>query len=131
MKPIQVGLLGIGTVGRGTFDVLRRNEEEIRRRAGREIRIAMVADLDSERARRIVGDAAEVVDDARRVIANPAIDIVAFACTSKTVGLRMNRKLPRISRMSAITNFPRRRSLTPGPASRVTLPTFGDPSALR
>ena len=76
MNPIQVGLLGIGTVGRGTFEVLRRNEEEIRRRAGREIRIAMVADLDSERARRIVGDAAEVVDDARRVIANPAIDIV-------------------------------------------------------
>ncbi len=76
MNPIQVGLLGIGTVGRGTFEVLRRNEEEIRRRAGRAIRIAMVADLDSARARRIVGDAAEVVDDARLVIANPAIDIV-------------------------------------------------------
>ena len=76
MKPIQVGLLGIGTVGRGTFEVLRRNEEEIRRRAGRAIRIAMVADLDTERARRIVGAAAEVVDDARTVIANPAIDIV-------------------------------------------------------
>jgi homoserine dehydrogenase len=76
MKPIQVGLLGIGTVGRGTFEVLRRNEEEIRRRAGRAIRIAMVADLDTERARRIVGAAAEVVDDARMVIANPAIDIV-------------------------------------------------------
>jgi homoserine dehydrogenase len=76
MNPIQVGLLGIGTVGRGTFDVLRRNDEEIRRRAGRAIRIAMVADLDSARARRIVGDAAEVVDDARLVIGNPAIDIV-------------------------------------------------------
>ncbi|HSQ73658.1 MAG TPA: homoserine dehydrogenase [Rubrivivax sp.] len=76
MNPIQVGLLGIGTVGRGTFEVLRRNHEEIRRRAGRDIRITMVADLDTERARAIVGDEAEVVADARQVIANPAIDIV-------------------------------------------------------
>ena len=76
MNPIQVGLLGIGTVGRGTFEVLRRNHEEIRRRAGRDIRITMVADLDTERARAIVGDEAAVVADARQVIANPAIDIV-------------------------------------------------------
>jgi len=74
--PIQVGLLGIGTVGRGTFEVLRRNREEIRRRAGREIRIAKVADLDVERARRIVGDGAEVVADARALIEDPALDIV-------------------------------------------------------
>jgi homoserine dehydrogenase len=76
VKPIQVGLLGIGTVGSGTFKVLQRNQEEIQRRAGREIRIAAVADLDLARARSIVGDAAQVVDDARRVIADPAIDIV-------------------------------------------------------
>ena len=59
MNPIQVGLLGIGTVGSGTFEVLRRNQAEIQRRAGRSIRIAMVADLDTARARRIVGDAAD------------------------------------------------------------------------
>jgi len=76
MKPIQVGLLGIGTVGSGTFKVLLRNQEEIRRRAGREIRITMVADLDTARARSVVGNAAEVVSDARAVIANPDIDIV-------------------------------------------------------
>jgi homoserine dehydrogenase len=76
MKPIQVGLLGIGTVGSGTFNVLQRNQAEIRRRAGRGIEIAMVADLNVERAREIVGDRAEVVADARQVIANPAIDIV-------------------------------------------------------
>jgi homoserine dehydrogenase len=76
MKPIQVGLLGIGTVGSGTYNVLLRNEEEIRRRAGRSIRIAMVADLDTERARSIVGKDVEVVGDARQVIANPDIDIV-------------------------------------------------------
>lgn len=76
MKPIQVGLLGIGTVGSGTFHVLQRNQEEIRRRAGRGIEIAMVADLDTTRAKQIVGDAAKVVGDAREVIANPAIDVV-------------------------------------------------------
>jgi homoserine dehydrogenase len=76
VKPIQVGLLGIGTVGSGTFKVLQRNQEEIQRRAGRAIRIAAVADLDVARARSIVGDAAVVVDDARRVIADPGIDIV-------------------------------------------------------
>ena len=76
LKPTQVGLLGIGTVGSGTFKVLQRNQEEIQRRAGRGIRISMVADLDVERARAVVGDQAEVVADARAVIANPAIDIV-------------------------------------------------------
>jgi homoserine dehydrogenase len=76
MQPIQVGLLGIGTVGSGTFKVLQRNQEEIQRRAGRAIRITMVADLDTARARAVVGDAAQVVNDARAVIANPQIDIV-------------------------------------------------------
>ena len=76
MKPIQVGLLGIGTVGSGTFHVLQRNQEEIRRRAGRGIEIAMVADLDTTRAKQIVGDAAKVVGDAREVIVNPDIDVV-------------------------------------------------------
>ena len=76
MKAIQVGLLGIGTVGSGTFAVLQRNQEEIRRRAGRGIEIAMVADLDTARAKAIVGDHAQVVADARAVIANPDIDVV-------------------------------------------------------
>ena len=76
MKAIQVGLLGIGTVGGGTFNVLQRNQEEIQRRAGRAIRITMVADLDTARARAIVGDSARIVGDAREVIANPEIDIV-------------------------------------------------------
>jgi homoserine dehydrogenase len=76
MKPIQVGLLGIGTVGSGVYDVLRRNQTEIQRRAGRGIAIAAVADLDLERARAIVGDAVPVLADARAVIARPEIDIV-------------------------------------------------------
>jgi homoserine dehydrogenase len=76
MKPIQVGLLGIGTVGSGTYQVLRRNQEEILRRAGRGIEISMVADLDTERALAVVGTGARVVGDARAVIADPGIDIV-------------------------------------------------------
>ncbi|MCW5652689.1 homoserine dehydrogenase [Hydrogenophaga sp.] len=76
MKPIQVGLLGIGTVGSGTFNVLKRNQEEIRRRAGRGIEITMVADLDTARAQSVVGAGVKVVKDAREVIANPDIDIV-------------------------------------------------------
>ena len=76
MKPIQVGLLGIGTVGSGTFAVLARNQQEILRRAGRGIEIAVVADLDTARAGKIVGGRARVVSDARAVIADPTIDIV-------------------------------------------------------
>ncbi|MGM9426614.1 homoserine dehydrogenase [Hydrogenophaga sp. MI9] len=76
MKPIQVGLLGIGTVGSGTFNVLQRNQEEIQRRAGRGIEITMVADLDVARAQSVVGPDVKVVNDARAVIANPEIDIV-------------------------------------------------------
>ena len=76
MKAIQVGLMGIGTVGSGTFNVLQRNQEEIQRRAGRGIAITMVADLDTARAKAVVGDAAQVVNDARAIIANPDIDIV-------------------------------------------------------
>ena len=76
MKPIQVGLLGIGVVGSGTFNVLRRNQEEIQRRAGRGIEITMVADLDVARAQALVGEGVQVVGDARAVIANPDIDIV-------------------------------------------------------
>jgi homoserine dehydrogenase len=76
MKPIQVGLLGIGTVGSGVFNVLNRNQNEILRRAGRGIEITMVADLDIARAQAVVGPAVKVVNDARAIIANPEIDIV-------------------------------------------------------
>jgi homoserine dehydrogenase len=76
MKPIKVGLLGIGVVGSGTFEVLKRNQEEITRRAGRAIEITMVADLNVERAREITGGACEVVNDASLVVTNPEIDIV-------------------------------------------------------
>ena len=76
MKPVNIGLLGIGTVGLGTYRVLNRNQEEIQRRAGRHIRISMVADIDVERARSLVSSDCVVVNDGRQIIANPDIDIV-------------------------------------------------------
>lgn len=76
MKSIQVGLMGLGTVGSGVFHVLQRNQEEILRRAGRGIELAVVSRRDLERARAIVGTQADIVADAREIIANPDIDIV-------------------------------------------------------
>ena len=76
MKPIQVGLMGMGTVGSGTFNVLQRNQSEIKRRAGRGIEISMVADLDVAKAQAMAGANVKVVSDARQIIANPEIDIV-------------------------------------------------------
>ena len=76
MKPINVGLLGIGTVGGGTWTVLTRNQEEITRRAGRPIRIVKVADRDVERAKALVGTAASVTNDAFSVVNDPEIDII-------------------------------------------------------
>ncbi|KQW36663.1 homoserine dehydrogenase [Rhizobacter sp. Root404] len=76
MKAIQVGLMGLGTVGGGVFEVLRRNQEEITRRAGRGIQLTMVSRRDVAKAQALVGEHATVVADAREIIANPAIDIV-------------------------------------------------------
>jgi len=76
MKPINVGLLGIGTVGGGTFTVLKRNEQEITRRAGRPIRITVVADKNVELAKKVTGGKCRVTDDAFAVVSDPEVDIV-------------------------------------------------------
>jgi homoserine dehydrogenase len=76
IKPINVGLLGIGTVGGGTFTVLQRNAEEIARRAGRPIRITVVADRNIEHAKQVTGGACRVTDDAFAVVSDPEVDIV-------------------------------------------------------
>jgi homoserine dehydrogenase len=85
MKPINVGLLGIGTVGGGTWDVLSRNADEIRRRAGRAIRISRVADKDLSRVRKIVGKKAAITADAFAVVRDPDIDIVVELIGGYTV----------------------------------------------
>ncbi|MDQ5914483.1 MAG: homoserine dehydrogenase, partial [Pseudomonadota bacterium] len=76
MKPINVGLIGIGTVGGGTWTVLNRNAEEITRRAGRPIRITVVADKNVELAKQVTGGACKVTDDAFSVVNDPEVDIV-------------------------------------------------------
>jgi homoserine dehydrogenase len=76
IKAINVGLLGIGTVGGGTFTVLQRNAEEITRRAGRPIRITMVADRNVDLARKITEGTCRVTDDAFAVVSDPEVDIV-------------------------------------------------------
>jgi len=76
IRPIRVGLLGIGTVGGGTWEVLKRNAGEIRRRAGRAISITQVADKEVRKARSIVKGRAKVLSDAFQVVRAPDIDIV-------------------------------------------------------
>src|SRR3990167_7865666 len=85
MKPINVGLLGVGTVGGGTFTVLTRNQEEITRRAGRPIRIVRVADRDQARVRELTGGLVEVTDDAFSIVSDPNIDIVVELIGGTTV----------------------------------------------
>jgi homoserine dehydrogenase len=85
MKPINVGLLGIGTVGGGTFTVLDRNREEISRRAGCAITMKKVADKEVEKARRIVEGRATVTADANEVVNDPEIDIVVELIGGTTI----------------------------------------------
>ncbi|HNQ05402.1 MAG TPA: homoserine dehydrogenase [Thiobacillaceae bacterium] len=85
MKPINVGLLGIGTVGGGTWTVLQRNQEEISRRAGRPIAITRVADRNLDLARRLTAGQARLTDDAFDVVRDPAIDIVVELIGGYTV----------------------------------------------
>ncbi|MEY3201582.1 MAG: homoserine dehydrogenase, partial [Pseudomonadota bacterium] len=85
MKPINVGLLGIGTVGGGTFNVLTRNQEEITRRAGRPIAISVVADRNLALANQVVAGRAKVTDDAFAVVSDPEVDIVVELIGGYTV----------------------------------------------
>ncbi|HVP08550.1 MAG TPA: homoserine dehydrogenase [Burkholderiales bacterium] len=85
MKPIQVGLLGIGTVGSGVWDVLNRNADEIQRRAGRAIRIVQVADKDTRKAQAIVKKRARVLSDGFALVKDRNIDIVVELVGGHTV----------------------------------------------
>jgi homoserine dehydrogenase len=76
MKPIQVGLLGIGTVGSGVFNVLNRNQNEIQRRAGRGIEITMVAARNVDKVRQVVGGNMAVVANPMDIVNHPDIDII-------------------------------------------------------
>ncbi|HEY0721382.1 MAG TPA: homoserine dehydrogenase, partial [Gammaproteobacteria bacterium] len=75
MKPVKVGLLGLGTVGGGTLAVLRRNAPELARRAGRDITVRMAAVRNLEKARKVAGDL-ELTTDPMAVVNHPEVDVV-------------------------------------------------------
>jgi homoserine dehydrogenase len=85
MKPIHIGLLGVGTVGGGTYTVLKRNQEEIARRAGREIIVKMIADKDMDKARSLADPGVKVTTDAHEITKNPDIDIVVELIGGQTI----------------------------------------------
>ena len=76
MKPVKVGVLGLGTVGGGTVNVLKRNAAEIARRAGRDIIItrASVRHLDRERLCDLRG--ISLTTDPFEIVNDPEIEIV-------------------------------------------------------
>lgn len=76
MKKLNVGILGLGTVGGGTYEVLTRNAAEMARRTGVDIKVLQVADKDVARVQGIVAEHVDVTDDAMNVITNPSVDVV-------------------------------------------------------
>ena len=76
MNPVKVGLLGLGTVGGGTANVLSRNADEITRRAGRQIQITHAAAKHYDPSAIAGLENIEITDDAFAVVDNPDIDIV-------------------------------------------------------
>ncbi|MCG6867884.1 MAG: homoserine dehydrogenase [Gammaproteobacteria bacterium] len=76
MNPVKVGLLGLGTVGCGTVDVLSRNAEEIARRAGRGIRVTTAAARDTGRRRPCDTSGLVITDDPFRVVDDRGVQIV-------------------------------------------------------
>jgi len=76
IAPIKIGLLGLGTVGSGTFAVLKRNQNEIMRRAGRGIDVALVGVRDAAKARSLLGEGTPVTTNLADVVRHPDIDIV-------------------------------------------------------
>ena len=76
MKQLNVGIVGLGTVGGGTYTVLKRNGDEMARRTGVDIKVTHVADRNIERANELTGGHVEITDDAFALVANPAVDVV-------------------------------------------------------
>ncbi|TDR32193.1 homoserine dehydrogenase [Hydromonas duriensis] len=76
MKPIKIGIAGTGVVASGVVKVLQRNQEEITRRAGRGIEVAVVSSRTRAKAEALVGQNVLIVDDIMDVARHPDIDIV-------------------------------------------------------
>ena len=76
MKPVKIGILGLGTVGCGTIGVLARNGQEIARRAGREISIVQASARDLKKKRPCATEGIKLVQDPHEVVRNPEIEVV-------------------------------------------------------
>ena len=76
LKQLRVGLLGIGTVGGGTYTVLTRNADEITRRTGVAINVTQVADRNIGHAKMVTNDNVALTTDAFAIVNNPEIDVV-------------------------------------------------------
>lgn len=76
LKTMQLGLIGFGTVGSSTYQLLIRNQDQIQKRLGHRIIISMVADLDTAKVKSVVNTDCRVVSDANEILANPDIDVV-------------------------------------------------------
>ena len=76
MKPVNIGILGLGTVGRGTVEVLRGNAAEIARRLGRGVNIFMVSTRDEAKACALCPDGTRIMADPFEVVRHPEVDIV-------------------------------------------------------
>ena len=76
MEPIRIGVLGLGTVGAGTVNVLRRNAGEIARRAGRGIEVTRAAVRDPGRSRGCDLTGIDLTRDARAIVDDPDIDVI-------------------------------------------------------
>ncbi|QVL45790.1 MAG: homoserine dehydrogenase [Methylophilaceae bacterium] len=76
MKQLNVGILGLGTVGGGTYEVLARNAEEIARRTGIHLKVTHVADRNIERINELTQGQVGMTDDAFALVANPEVDVV-------------------------------------------------------
>ena len=83
MKSLKVGLLGIGTVGGGTYTVLKRNHEEISLRAGRKIEIVKIAERNVQHAKELTNGQIEVTNDLFSVVTDPNIDVVVELIVEK------------------------------------------------
>ena len=77
MKPVNIGILGLGTVGRGTAEVLRANAAEISRRLGRAVNVFMVSTRDEAKARAACPPETLITADPFEVVRHPEVDIVA------------------------------------------------------
>ncbi len=89
MEAVNIGLIGLGTVGSGTVEILRRNSQEISGRAGRDIRVSRVAVRDKAKPRPVDTSGIDIGDDPQAVVDDPAVDIVVELVGGETLARDM------------------------------------------